>query len=256
MKLTVTDIDLPEQRESLQSYLNSSYPMQALTKQVMILRRKLRKDMLESKDDDESRKLYAEYWENVLKLYTIERDMSETMRMFELAGVNGVDVNVIFQFLKRTAPLNKIEFENVFIKEVPWTNGPTYLEFSGNQDDRGNECHDYFDSWWPLVLIQLKEDPREVLGKEVNFVNITNNTRIEEADWHKLKPAKGRFISRRIGECPAHAPDNSGVNVQYIYIKDNPAEDTKTVFCFGVPEKYKGKKPEIRVYPMIVKVRE
>jgi len=244
MKLTENTIELPDVRQLVRDYAGSNLPATIITKHVMLMRRKLRKEILDSNNDADRAKAYAQYWEELKRVYIIERDLGEIARVLnDVNDVGAVDVSSLYNFLKRTALLNQMEIEAVHIKSVPWRR-PTYEDFSGN-----NECGDYFDAWWPLIMIQLKDDPRAVL-RGVKFVNLTSSTVIKEKDWHDEKAATGIAIARRIGEVPAHDAAVSGVNIQYIYIKDNPSNRTKTVFTFGVPQF--ARSFEIRVYPIII----
>lgn len=242
MKLTINEIELPEQRQLITDYLAGEEPLLCISKYVVGLRRKLRKDMLESKSEKEQKALYATYWDNLTKLYTIERDMGEIARVLkEVNNIDSVDMSILYRFLRRTAPLNQLEFAAVHYRTLPWL---TY--------DITNP-KEYFDSWWPFVFIELKEDPREVL-KGMKFVNITNNTKIREKDWHSDKETQGIKLIRRGGEIPSHNLELGGIIALYVYIKDNPDENTKTVYCFSMPEI--AKTPEIRVYPLVLDVRK
>lgn len=219
-------------------YYNSDAPMKATVKYVMGLRRTLREKVL-SADKSEVPVLMEQYWKDLYDVYVMERDMANLAKTLTENYNIKVGTSYLYHYLQRTKLLSSMERVDMYLNRLPWNN-MDFVEF--------------FKTWWNVLFIELKEDPRVVYKDKVKFVNITADTIIEETNYMGTKKKSGCEIIRRNAEVFSGEEDEAGTVVVYIYVQDNPGTEirTRTVFCFAIPEEMK--RPEIRVFPVILNV--
>jgi uncharacterized protein YuzB (UPF0349 family) len=231
-------LTIPDVFEYTDNYVSSERPMLAITKYVMGLRKDLRKTVLEAKDADEISNIMEKYWKCLAECYVVERDMYDMSKFFvDNVGVP-VCVSALYHFLHRTKLLYDIPQKAIHTDRLPFNP----MDFK-----------EYFNAWWPIIFFELEEDPRKVLGDSVKFKEVSSSTVIEDTDYRGKMKKKGMEIIRRNGEIFSGEEEEGGVVVVYVWIQDNPSDRvfTKTVFCFSIGNE---KKPEIRVFPIVLNV--